>query len=116
MINAKGIVKKFGDFKALDGFEINVEKGSIYGLVGPNGAGKTTIINHLTGVYRQDKGTILIDGEDIWENSSLKQKVLCINDEWCITTEATPLRKWRNFMKAFTKISTVNATKSWDKF
>lgn len=82
MINAKGIVKKFGDFKALDGFEINVEKGSIYGLVGPNGAGKTTIINHLTGVYRQDKGTILIDGEDIWENSSLKQKVLCINDEW----------------------------------
>lgn len=82
MINAKGIVKKFGDFTALDGFDINVEKGSIYGLVGPNGAGKTTIINHLTGVYKQDKGEIEIDGEDIWENSELRQKVLCINDDW----------------------------------
>ncbi len=82
MINAKGIVKKFGDFTALDGFDINVEKGSIYGLVGPNGAGKTTIINHLTGVYKQDKGKIEIDGEDIWENSELRQKVLCINDDW----------------------------------
>lgn len=82
MIKAKGIVKKFGDFKALDNFEISVKKGSIYGLVGPNGAGKTTIINHLTGVYMPDKGTVVIDGEDVWENDNLKQRVLCINDDW----------------------------------
>ncbi len=82
MIKAKGIIKKFGDFKALDDFCINVQKGSIYGLIGPNGAGKTTIINHLTGVYRQDSGEILIDNEPVWENSSLKQKLLCINDDW----------------------------------
>lgn len=82
MIRAKGIVKNFGGFKALDNFEINVLKGSIYGLVGPNGAGKTTIINNLMGVYKPDKGTVLIDGEDVWENSDLKQRVLCINDDW----------------------------------
>ena len=82
MIKAQGIVKAFGDFRALDNFELNVEKGSIYGLIGPNGAGKTTIINHLTGVYLPDEGTVTIDGEPVWENSDLKQRVLCINDDW----------------------------------
>ncbi len=82
MIKAKGIVKTFGDFCALDGFDMSVKKGSIYGLIGPNGAGKTTIINHLMGVLKADSGEILIDGEPVWENSQLKQKVLCINDDW----------------------------------
>ena len=82
MIKAKGIVKTFGSFHALDGFDMKVEKGSIYGLVGPNGAGKTTIINHLMGVLKPDEGEILIDGKPVWENSDLKQKILCVNDEW----------------------------------
>lgn len=82
MIKAREIVKNFGDFCALDNFDITVPKGSIYGLVGPNGAGKTTIIKHLTGVIRQDEGTVRIDGEDVWENETLKQRVLCINDDW----------------------------------
>ena len=82
MIKAKGIIKTFDDFHALDGFEMTVPKGSIYGLVGPNGAGKTTIINHLLGVLRQNEGEILIDGQKVWENDFLKQRVLCINDDW----------------------------------
>ncbi len=82
MIKASGIVKTFDSFCALDRFTMNVPKGSIYGLVGPNGAGKTTIINHLMGVLKQDEGTIEIDGQTVWENAELKQKVLCINDEW----------------------------------
>ncbi len=82
MIKTRGIVKNFGDFCALDNFDITVPKGSIYGLVGPNGAGKTTIIKHITGVIRQNEGTVQIDGEDVWENENLKQRVLCINDDW----------------------------------
>ena len=82
MIKARGVKKLFGDFCALHGFDMTVPKGSIYGLVGPNGAGKTTIINHLMGVLRQDEGEDLIDGEPVWENDLLKQKILCINDDW----------------------------------
>ena len=82
MIKAINVVKNFGDFRALDGLCITVPKGSIYGLVGPNGAGKTTIINHLMGVLKQNEGVIEIAGEKVWENSGLKQKILCINDEW----------------------------------
>ncbi len=82
MIKAQGVVKKFGSFCALDEFDMNVKKGSIYGLVGPNGAGKTTIMNHLTGVLLPDKGSIEIDGQSVWENSRLKQRVLSIADDW----------------------------------
>lgn len=82
MIKVKDVVKTFDGFHALDGFSMSVERGSIYGLVGPNGAGKTTIISHLTGVLHQDSGSITIDGENVWENADLKQKVLSINDEW----------------------------------
>lgn len=82
MIKAQNLVKRFDNFLALDKFNMSVEKGSIYGLVGPNGAGKTTIINHLTGVLAPDSGMIKIDGKNIWENSSLKQRVLNIADDW----------------------------------
>ncbi len=82
MIEVRDVVKTFGAFRALDGLEMTVPKGSIYGLVGPNGAGKTTIINHLTGAFRSDCGSVRIDGEDVWENTALKQRVLSINDEW----------------------------------
>lgn len=82
MIKVKNIIKTFDGFHALDGFNMSVKRGSIYGLIGPNGAGKTTIINHLTGVLRPDSGTISIAGEQVWENSELKQKVLSINDDW----------------------------------
>ena len=82
LIKVNGVTKKFGSFKALDEINMNVKKGSIYGLVGANGAGKTTIINHLTGALKPDKGTVYINGEEVFENGALKQKVLSIADDW----------------------------------
>ncbi|MBP3262944.1 ATP-binding cassette domain-containing protein, partial [Pseudobutyrivibrio sp.] len=58
MIEVNNVTKRFGDFVALDGLNMHVERGAIYGLVGPNGAGKSTIIRHLSGVYKQDEGTV----------------------------------------------------------
>lgn len=55
----------FGGLKAVDGFQVKIEKGELYGLIGPNGAGKTTIFNLLTGVYKPNTGTILLDGVNI---------------------------------------------------
>ena len=81
MIEVKGLSKYFDNNVALDGLDMNIEKGSVYGLVGANGAGKTTIIKHLAGVIRQDDGTIEYDGQDVWENEGLKQKIGVIPDE-----------------------------------
>ncbi|MBQ7229379.1 MAG: ABC transporter ATP-binding protein, partial [Oscillospiraceae bacterium] len=52
-----------------------------YGLVGPNGAGKSTAIRHLTGVYRPDSGTITMEGQPIYENPALKERIASIPDE-----------------------------------
>ena len=102
MIEVKNLKKTFDGFPALDGFDINVKKGTIYGLVGPNGAGKTTIINHLTGVLKQDSGEILIDGENVWENSNLKQLVLSIADDWFFFNGFT-IKEMMNFYKSIYK-------------
>ena len=81
MIQVNNVTKKFGDFAALDELNLHVERGAIYGLVGPNGAGKSTIIRHLCGVYKQDAGEILIDGQPVYENEALKQRMAIIPDD-----------------------------------
>lgn len=80
MIKASGITKKFGDFTALDGLNLNAKKGSVYGLVGPNGAGKTTFIKCLLGIYKEDAGKIEVEGVDVSEND-IKQKIVYIGDD-----------------------------------
>ena len=82
MIEVRDIVKTFDGFRALDGASLTVPTGIVYGLVGPNGAGKSTIIRHLTGIYRQDSGSITMNGEEVWENAALKERVGVIPDDW----------------------------------
>ena len=91
MIEVNNVTKKFGDFTALDGLNMHVERGAIYGLVGPNGAGKSTIIRHLSGVYKQDAGEIRIDGQPVYENEKLKQRFTVIPDEIFFFTQANTM-------------------------
>ena len=81
MIQVNEVVKTCDGFRALDGVTMTVETGSIYGLVGPNGAGKSTILRHITGVYRPDSGSVLADGQPVYENPAVKQKIAVIPDE-----------------------------------
>lgn len=81
MIQVKQLVKTFEGFRALDGVDMHVEKGNIYGLVGPNGAGKSTLIRHITGVYRPDAGEVLIEGEPVFENKKVKADFAYIPDD-----------------------------------
>ena len=81
MIEVKGLVKTFDDFRALDGVDLFAPRGGVYGLVGAHGAGKTTLIRHLTGVYRQDEGEIFIDGQPVYENNDIKQRIAYIPDD-----------------------------------
>ena len=81
MLELKNVTKTFGTFKALDGLNLTVPKGAVYGLVGPNGAGKSTAIRHITGVYRPDSGEITLDGKGVYENTQVKETVGYIPDE-----------------------------------
>ena len=104
MIEVKELVKRFDGFAALDGATLTIPTGSVYGLVGPNGAGKSTLIRHLTGIYRQDGGTISVGGEDIWENAALKARIAAIPDDWYYFLQATVwdmMRFYRGFYPNF---------------
>lgn len=81
MIQVKKLYKSFDAFKALRGLNISVPKGAVYGLVGPNGAGKSTLIRHLAGIYRQDSGEVLIDGQPVFENPEVKKRIAYIPDD-----------------------------------
>lgn len=65
LLEVKNLGISFGGLRAVNEFDISVEKGQLYGLIGPNGAGKTTIFNLLTGVYQPDEGAILLDGVNL---------------------------------------------------
>ena len=65
LLEAKNLTISFGGLRAVDDFQISIEKGQLYGLIGPNGAGKTTVFNLLTGVYKPNEGIITLDGKNI---------------------------------------------------
>lgn len=65
MLDVKNLSISFGGLRAVDSFDLTIEKGRLYGLIGPNGAGKTTVFNLLTGVYKPGEGVVRLDGKDI---------------------------------------------------
>ena len=89
MIEGRSLVKRFDSFRALDGLNLSAPRGAVYGLVGPNGAGKSTFIRHLAGIYRQDEGELLVDGEPVYENPGVKEKIAYIPDDIFFYTQAS---------------------------
>mgnify|MGYP003305102871 CR=1 FL=1 len=65
ILEVKNLSISFGGLRAVDSFDLTIEKGRLYGLIGPNGAGKTTVFNILTGVYKPSEGIVRLDGKDI---------------------------------------------------
>ena len=104
MIEIQELVKTFDGFAALDGADLTVPKGAIYGLVGPNGAGKTTLLRCLTGVYRPDSGRVAVDGQSVWENPAVKARAASIPDDWYYFPQACVrdmARYYRGFYPRF---------------
>ena len=89
MIEVKNVTTSFDGFRALDGLNITVPRGAVYGLVGPNGAGKSTVIRHLAGIYRQDAGEVLVDGAPVFDNPAVKSRIAYIPDDIFYYTQAT---------------------------
>ena len=89
MIEVRDLVKTFDDFAALRGATLTVPKGAVYGLVGPNGAGKSTLLRHITGVFKQDSGQVLVNGVPVFENRHVKENIVSIPDDWFYYNQST---------------------------
>lgn len=81
MIQTEHLTKYFGETLALDSLSSTIEEGKIYGLVGSNGAGKSTFLHLISGVYQPTSGSVLVDGESVFDNCTVKQRIFFIPDE-----------------------------------
>ena len=81
MIKTEHLTKKFGDFTALNDISCTINDGCIYGLVGSNGAGKSTLLRLMTGVYKPEKGSVTVDGVNVYENPKVKKRIAFVPDE-----------------------------------
>lgn len=89
MVEVRNLVKTYDGFTALNGLNLSVPRGAVYGLLGKNGAGKSSTIRHIAGIYRQDSGTVTVNGEPVFENPGVKEKIAYIPDEIFYYTQAT---------------------------
>jgi len=99
MIKTNNLKKDFDGFTALTDVSCTIPKGCIYGMVGSNGAGKSTFLRLITGVYRPDKGTILIDDQPVYENPEVKAKMTYVPDELYFLQGAN-MNRMADFYKA----------------
>ena len=81
MIQVSNLCKSFTDKKVLDDVNLNIGDGKVFGLVGINGAGKSTLLRLLSGIYEADSGSIMIEGEEVFENEGVKSKIFFLPDE-----------------------------------
>ncbi len=100
MIEVRNAVMRFDDKNALDGITLSVPEGCAYGLLGSNGAGKSTLLRLLSGIYRANSGEVRIDGEEVYDNASVKERVFFINDETVQFNNMT-LTEMRDYYKRF---------------
>ena len=100
MIEVKDAVMQFDGKNALDGISLTIPEGCAYGLLGSNGEGKSTLLRVLSGIYRLNSGEVKIDGNAVYDNAAMKERVFFINDETVQFNNMT-LTEMKNYYKRF---------------
>ncbi len=100
MIKIENVTKSFDDLTVLENLSLEIPKGAAYGLLGTNGAGKSTLLRLLAGIYKVDGGSVTVDGQPVWDNAAVKQRLLLVSDETSQFNNMT-LKQMRKFYKTF---------------
>ena len=87
-VDARGLVKTFGDNRAVDGVDLRVRAGTVYGVLGPNGAGKTTTISMLATLLRPDAGTARIFGHDVVREAHIVRQLIGVTGQYASVDES----------------------------
>ncbi len=99
MIEILNVSKYYDKYLSLDSVCANIDRGSIFGLVGSNGSGKSTLLRIMSGIFKADGGSVLYDGENVFENQNVKKSILYLSDEQYFFPNAT-LNDMKNLYKA----------------
>jgi len=105
MIKVAGLTKKFEAITVIDDLSLQINEGSILGLVGSNGAGKSTLLRLITGIYKPDVGKVMIEGHDVYENTIIKDKLIYVPDELYFIPQATMERMTKLYSRIYKSFS-----------
>ncbi len=97
-VETRGLVKRFGSTTAVDGVDLLVPSGAVYGLLGPNGAGKTTIVRMLTTLVRPDAGVALVDGIDVRRDPDGVRRRIGLTGQYAAVEERLTGRENMNYI------------------
>ena len=100
MLKIEGLYKAFKDKKVLEGLDLVLNEGSIFGLVGVNGAGKSTLLRCIAGIYEADHGSVLFNGEDTFKNPAVRKDIFFVSDEPYYPIAAN-IRTMKEFYSSF---------------
>ncbi len=89
MIEIKNVKKTFDKVQAVDGISLEIKEQTVFGLLGTNGAGKSTLMRMIAGVLKADKGSIKVDGQEIFDNPAAKSKCFYVSDDQFFYPNAT---------------------------
>ena len=116
MIEVKNLSKSFDSIRVIEHINAKIEDGHVFGLIGTNGAGKSTFMRMLSGVLKPEEGEILVDGEPVYDNPAVKEKIFYISDDQYYFRSGTPVdmlklyqtcypsfdgAKWKSLMEKF---------------
>lgn len=116
MIEVKNLSKSFETIKAIDSISAHIEDGHVFGLIGTNGAGKSTFMRMLSGVLKPDDGEILIDGEAVYDNPSVKEKIFYISDDQYFFRSGTPKDMVKLYRTCYPAFQTERWSELMEKF
>ena len=100
MLKIEGLYKAFKDKKVLEGLDLVLNEGSIFGLVGVNGAGKSTLLRCIAGIYEADHGSVMFNGEDTFKNPAVRKDIFFVSDEPYYPIAAN-IRTMKEFYSSF---------------
>jgi len=116
MIEVSNINKKFDDINAVADVSFNIKENTVFGLIGTNGAGKSTTLRIIAGVYKQDSGSVQVDGKEVFDNPDAKKDVFFIADEPYFFPNSTPGVMRDYYKEAYENFNTEEFDSYLEKF
>ncbi len=116
MIEVTSLSKRFDTVQAVDNISARIEDGHVFGLIGTNGAGKSTFMRMLTGVLKPDEGSILVDGEPVFDNPKVKEKIFYISDDQYFFSSGTPMDMLKLYQTYYPQFQTEKFYELMEKF
>jgi ABC-2 type transport system ATP-binding protein len=101
MVTIEGVTKRFGDRVAVDGVNLSIERGEIFGLLGPNGAGKSTTVNMLSTFLKPDSGEITIGGLPFRDTARIKRIIGVVPQELAVYDDLTATQNVEFFARIY---------------